>query len=147
MPKKRTSDMSQSRGIIASEIKNMMMDADVSYADAAEVLGKDIQSFRNKLSKNVFSIQELCIIAAMCKKDLALVGHSSGNGYFILKPEEVCNHDMVERYKQYKQRKHQEQYHLLSTLSEDVLYDYLGKHPELIKEYRKILKEKNEAPE
>lgn len=58
---------------IATHIKEMMKNADVTVPEAAECIGVSVGSFRNKLSKDRFSVNELIILCEICNYHLAFV--------------------------------------------------------------------------
>lgn len=62
---------------ISTSIKEMMKREDVSIKDAAEYIGVSVGTFRNKLSQNRFSVNDLMILAAMCDYNLALLPGST----------------------------------------------------------------------
>ena len=61
---------------ISTHLKEMMKNADVTVPEAAECIGCSVGTFRNKLSKDRFSVNELMILCEICNYHLAFIPNS-----------------------------------------------------------------------
>ena len=61
---------------ISTHLKEMMKNADVTVPEAAECIGCSVGTFRNKLSKDRFSVNELIILCEICNYHLAFIPNS-----------------------------------------------------------------------
>ena len=58
---------------ISTYIKEMMKNADLPIDGAAECIGVSVGTFRNKLTQDRFSVDDLIILSELCNYHLALV--------------------------------------------------------------------------
>ena len=123
------------RGIVSSCIRQMMDKSNTPPLTIAEILGKDIHTFRNKLSKDTFSLQEVCVIASICGFKLAIVDPVTEES-FVFHPQQICDPNIAGRYNTYKRKKELQQLEDLNRVSPDVLTDFIKQHPEILKELK-----------
>lgn len=88
-PKKQISDI----------VRKLLKSNDVSIKTAAEYLDCTVQSFRNKLTRDSFSIKDLIILCYLCKAQFMIEYFSYKDDYDIdyFNPEEYLSDDDYER--------------------------------------------------
>lgn len=101
---------------LSTVLKDIMTVADIDQKDAANVIGKPLGSFRNKLSLDRFSIHEVMMIAEICGYHLALVPEDEALNIKLLLGDEYLNNDEIESVKNFKKSRYQHQLTLLHGL-------------------------------
>lgn len=95
---------------ISVYIKDMMKKADIPIKDAAAFVGVSVGTFRNKLTQDRFSVDDLIIIAEMCDYHLTLLPNveaedcvtKSNLSAYILDIEDQKLKEEIENYKEDK---------------------------------------------
>ncbi len=101
---------------LSTVLKDIMTVADIDQKDAANVIGKPLGSFRNKLSLDRFSIHEVMMIAEICGYHLALVPEDEALNIKLLLSDDYLNDDEIESVKNFKKSRYQHQLTLLQGL-------------------------------
>lgn len=96
---------------ISVYIKDMMKKADIPIKDAAAFVGVSVGTFRNKLTQDRFSVDDLIVLAEMCDYHLTLLPDDetkdlmcsdTSSEYYILDIEDQKLKEEIENYKEDK---------------------------------------------
>ena len=92
---------------ISNFIRYMMKQADITPKVAAKCIGCSLGTFRNKLSLNRFSVEDLIILSELCDYHLAFVpiNKNKENIYFSNYYIKETNKVAIEDYKKKKMEK------------------------------------------
>lgn len=105
-------------------IRKMMKESDVSVSDAAECIGCGNGTFRNKLTQDRFSVENLIVIAELCGYKLTFVPDDDKKESEPLTVNEYVNNSTI----QYKVNKYKDTQVIQSI---DTLKAYIQqKYPE-----------------
>lgn len=108
---------------IADLVKRLTKERNIPVKDLSEALGCTQQSYRNKLTRNSFSIKDLLIVLSLCGMSLGVIDNIKDVDPLILTLKDYLTEEELESYKKVKlaqiQKSVDEINKLLSTLPED----------------------------
>lgn len=87
------------KGIKSDIVKSLLNKANISQTEIASYLGCSVQSFRNKMNRDSFSLYDFIVICHVCNADFT-ISTKDDNTYFSLSPSETLTDDEVDRIRQ-----------------------------------------------
>ena len=142
---KDINDTDLGKKYIKKVVRSIINSASLSQIEVAEVVGKDVRTFRNKMSSGVFTIEELAVIAAMCNRELVIQSKNHANIYFS--PRQLCDNDMFDRYLHWKQSKRTRQFSEIAKTDPDIIFEFLENNPIMLEKVSSLLERKKQYTE
>ena len=100
---------------ISKFVRFMMENADVKPKVAAECIGCSFGTFRNKLTQDRFSLQDLILLSELCDYHLALVPDNQNNPTELLTVDDYVSDQDKATMKSYRKERLQKHLDVLET--------------------------------
>ena len=100
---------------ISKFVRYMMENADVKPKVAAECIGCSVGTFRNKLTQDRFSLQDLIILSELCDYHLALIPDNKNNPTELLTVDDYVSDQDKATMKSYRKERLQKHLDVLET--------------------------------
>lgn len=90
---------------ITTYLKEIMNKANVSAQEASSCIGVSVGTFRNKLSQDRFSVDDLIILAEMCNYHLAFISSDNKNIELLDVSSYISDDDIRKNIEEYHNNK------------------------------------------
>lgn len=100
---------------ISKFVRYMMENADIKAKVAAECIGCSVGTFRNKLTQDRFSLQDLILLSELCDYHLALIPDNKNNPTELLTVDDYVSDQDKATMKSYRKERLQKHLDVLET--------------------------------
>lgn len=124
------SEQNESRKKICNLVRKLLYSNDISVKEAAMYLNCTEQSFRNKLSRDSFSLRDLIILCHLCNAQFTIEYFSPKSDHEVdfLNPSDYLSEDDYERIRQIEHQNFRKNFeNMMLELSKDIPADELAK--------------------